>query len=817
MRLDIRAAIRAILQDARYGARVLSRAPATTAVIVLALTLGIGANTAMFSVVDAILLNPLSYEKPDELCVVFDRDPQGGLRGTSASNFLEWRKAKSFSGLAAWAPSVYVLEGDQPAQVYGARVTANMFQLLGVNPIIGRAFLNGEDGLDGSATVSKVVVISYGLWKDALGSDPGILGRTLRLSGNSFTVIGVMPQGFELISSRHQLWLPAVLTGTSRDYRYLMVVGRRKAALSEAASEMQAISQSLAEAFPTSNRGWSAYIQGLQDYLVDGRTRSRLILLFATLGLVLLLACSNVAGLLLARSVSRSREIALRTSLGATPGRIVAQLLAESLLLSLMGGTAGLVLAAVLVQLAPAYVPVNALGPTASFDLNFRVLGFAFAISVLTGMLFGLAPALAASRTKVQQALQDGTRGSTGGRVRQMFRQGMVAAEIAVALALLSAAALTVRSLQRLESVDVGFNVSNVLAQRIFLPATTYDAEQSLSFHRQVLERAAALPGATQVVMGSILPLARPNMEVAFDLESDPVRPLANMRSTAYITASPGYFSVLKIPLRAGREFENTDSENAPRVVVVNEAFARRYFPNGDAIGRGVRLNRPMLGTNEFASVEPATIVGIVGNVTMDEIGAPASPVLYAPMAQNVWTTAHWLAVRTAVAPSSIAASLRRAIREIDPGQPLDPSTSLEERFSGQFAASRFQSRLMGLFSILALLLAVVGIYSINAYAVTQRTREIGVRLALGASPSSVISNILGRGMTVAAIGVVVGLGAAAALNTALASLLVDINGIELAPMLSAALVLTVAAAAACLLPAWRATRIDPAIILRKE
>jgi putative ABC transport system permease protein len=817
MRPDIRAVAEALWQDAQYGARVLSRSRGVTFVIVLALALGIGANSAMFSVVDAILLHPLNYERPQELCVIFDRDAQGQLRSTSSSNFLEWRKARSFSAMAAWAPSVYVLDGDQPVQVYGARVTANMFEVLGAKPFLGRTFLNGEDGLDGSATVSKVVVISYGLWKDALGLDPDVLGRVLRLSGTPFTVIGVMPKGFELINRRHQLWLPAVLTGTNRDYRYLTVVGRRNTAASDAVSEMRSISLSLAEAFPGNNRGWSAYPQDMHEWLVDQRTRSRLLLLLAALGLVLLLACSNVAGLLLARSASRTREIALRVSLGATRGRIIAQLLAESLLLSMMGGAVGLLVAWALVEIAPGYVPVNALGPSAIFELNLRVVAFSLILSVLTGILFGLAPALAASRTNVRDALQDSTRSSTGGRTRQAFRQAVVAGEIAVALALLSGAVLTVSSLRRLATVDVGLDTNNVLTQRIFLPASTYDSARTLALHRQILSRVAEMPGVTQAALGGTLPLSRPNMEVAFDLESDPVRAMADMRSVVYITASPGYFNVLKIPILAGREFADTDSQDAPRVAIVNQAFARRYFPNGEIVGQRLRVARPVLGTNDFEPIDYVRIVGIAGNVSMDDIGVSASPVLYVPVAQNVWTTAHWLAVRTASSSSAVAANVRRVIRELDPAQPLDPSTSLEERFSAQFAAPRFQSVLMGLFAVLALLLAAVGIYSVNAYAVTQRTREIGLRLALGASPAAVIQGLFRQGMTLAMIGIVAGLVAAAAMNSVLSSILTDIAGFEARPVLGAALVLMIAAASACLLPAWRATRIDPAITLRKE
>lgn len=818
MQSKLNSLLSAVWQDARYGARMLRRSPPVTAVVVGVLALGIGANTAMFSVVDAILFHPLAYENPQDLVIVFDRDSQGQTRGTSAANFLEWRKAKSFAGMAAWAPSVYLLEGGaQPIQVPGGRVTANLFDVLGVKPFRGRPFFPGEDGLDGSATVSRVVIVSYGLWRDALGSDPDVLGRILRLNGNPFTIIGVMPQDFELVNRRHQLWVPAVLDRTNRDNRYLMVIGRRTAPPAEAAGEMQAISQALIEAFPGSNRGWSPYIQGMQDWLIGDRTRSSLLLLSVTLGLVLLLACSNVASLLLARAAGRSREIALRVSLGATRGRIAAQLLSESLLLSLAGGAAGLVLAWVLVRAAPTYVPASTLGTWAAIELSGRVLGFTFGVSILSGILFGLAPALAASKPNVQEALQDGTRGSTGGRRRQLFRHSMVTLEVAVALALLSGAMLAARSLQRLTAVETGLNINNVLAQRIFLPATTHDAARSLDFYRQVLEKVKALPGVTQAAVGSVLPLAGPNMQVAFDLESDPVRARAEMRAVRYTTASPGYFGTLKIPLLAGREFADTDSENAPRVVIANQAFANRYFAEGGALGKRIRLSRPVLGTNEFGPVEYATIAGVVGDVALDEVSGPRQPLLYAPMAQDIWTTAHWLAIRTASNPATVAAGVRRIVKEIDPGQPLDPATSLEERFSAQFAAPRFQSSLMGLFAAMALILAAVGIYSINAYAVAESTREIGVRIALGASQGDILREIVGRGMKLTLAGIALGLGGAIALNSILTSVLTDAGAMEPLPLLGATVVLTVSAALACLLPALRATRIDPAIALRKE
>lgn len=810
--------LNAITQDVRFGARILARTPGLTGLVIVALALGIGANSAMFSVVDALLLHPLAYEQPEQLALVFDRDAQGQLRGTSAGNFVDWRKAQSFEGLAGWAPSVYVLSGlAQPVQVAGARVTANIFDVLGARPLLGRTFLRGEDGLDGSATVSQVAVIGYGLWQDALGGDPNVRGRTIRLNDTPYAVIGVMPRNFELFNRRHQVWVPAVLNAANRDYRYLSVVGRLRGTQAEASAEMQAMSQALAEAYPGNNRGWMAQVELFEEWLVDRRIRTRLLLLFAAVGLVLLLACSNVASLLLARSASRSREIALRVSLGATRGRIMGQLLVESLMLSLAGGVLGLVLAGLVIQAAPAYVPASAIPTTAPLTLNPLVIGFTLGIAVLTGLLFGLAPAVAASRPDVQEVLQDASRGATGGRGRQLFRQAMVTIEVAVALALLSGAGLMVASLQRLAQSDFGLNPEKVLTQRIFLPAAVYGAGRSLQFHEQALERVAAVPGVEQVATGSNLPLARLGMEVAFDLESAPVRDMGEMPGVGYVTASPGYFKLLRIPVLAGREFEAADRAEAPGVAVVNAAFAARYFPNGDAVGQRVRLHKPVLGSNEFGALEYVQIVGVVGNVTLDEIGAPALPLLYVPLAQNVWSTAHWMAVRTVGDPGSVAAAVRRVIQEMDANQPLDSATSLEGSLASQFAEPRFQSGLMGVFALLAVALAVTGIYGVNAYAVTQRRREIGVRLALGATPGDILWDVVGRGMRLTGVGIVLGLGGAVVLNGLLASALVDVGGMEAGPVLGAAGLLAVVAAVACYLPARRATRIDPATALRNE
>jgi putative ABC transport system permease protein len=376
---------------------------------------------------------------------------------------------------------------------------------------------------------------------------------------------------------------------------------------------------------------------------------------------------------------------------------------------------------------------------------------------------------------------------------------------------------LMVRSMQRLAEMDLGVKTENVLTQRIFLPAASYNNERALRFHREVLERTSNLPGVTEVAMGSNLPLARLGMEVAFDPENAPVRAMSEMNSAGYTTATPGYFHLLGVPRTEGRDFEDTDTETAPGVAIVNASFVRRFFPNGGAVGQRLRVHKPVLGTNDFAPVEYIQIVGAVADVTLDKIGVPPPPMIYVPLAQNVWSTAHWLAVRTAGDPAGIASAVRETIQNLDPDQPQDPPTSLAGSVAAQFAEPKFQSRLMGGFAALAFVLALIGIYSVNAYAVTQRTREIGVRLALGEMPGSVMRDVLSRGMKVTLVGIALGLGAAAALNALLGSALVDTAPVEIVPMLGSAVVLTIAAAVACWLPAWRATRIHPAIALRSE
>jgi putative ABC transport system permease protein len=810
--------MQSVFQDVRFGARILWRSPGITGAVIVALALGIGANSAMFSVVDALVLHPLRYPNPSTLVAISDRDPHGTLAGSSAANFLEWRKVKTLSDVGAWSSAAFVLTGlDRPVPVSGGRVTTGFFRSLGVKPVLGRTFLSGEDGLDGGPGVRPVAVIGYQFWQEMLGADPNVLGRTIVLSQTSYAIIGVMPPDFQFLFPRHQVWVPASMDPANRDFRYLTVIGRRSAGREAMASEMRALSRRLAETYPKSNRDWTIQVDDFQDWLVSGLFRTRLLLLFSAVGLVLLLACTNVASLLFARSAARTREIGVRVSLGAAPIRIARQLLTESLLLALVGGALGLGLASLLISAAPGFVPANVFPSAAPIELNALVLWFTMGISVLTGIIFGLAPALSLARADIRGTLNDSVRGSTTGRGRQRFRQAMVMAEVAIALVLLASAGLMVESLRKLSEVDLGFDPRNVLTLRVFLPAVSYDASHALAFHRSAMEKVAALPGVTGVAMGSNLPLYRLTMEVPYDLDSAPPRDAGERPSIGYTSITAGYFTVLGVPLKRGREFTVADNETSPPVAMINEAFAALHFRNEDPMGRRLLLNRPVLNKRGFADTVRVEIVGVAGNVKLADLAAPPTPILYVPLAQNVWATGNSMVVRTSSNPAGLSAHIRREISDLDRNQPVDQTGSLEQTFADQFAQPRFQSRMMSAFAVLALVLAIVGIYGVNAYSVIQRRREFGVRMALGATPAHLLRETVGQGMKLTGIGILFGLAGAFAVNSALRSVLVGVSATDPWMLLGVSLFLAIVAGVACYIPARRVMGIDPASALRQD
>jgi putative ABC transport system permease protein len=817
---DVAYVLDGLLQDLRFGARILVRSPGMTCAVMVTLALGIGANSAMFSVVDAVLLSHPPYRDPAALMLLWNKDPEGNKARVSAADFLDWRKqSRSFEELAGWIAVSYVWAAkDRPEQLFGEMVTANFFHLLGVKPALGRTFLPEEDGIDDPAAARKVVVICDRLWRERLGADPNILGRQLKLNTATYTIIGVTGPEFQFGSRVYQLWTPITLNKQNRDYRWVTVVGRLAKGMTRelAAAEMAGIARRLAEAYPKSNKGWVIEVGDFQESLIHQSFKTRLLLLFAAVGLVLLIACTNVASLLLARSSERVREIAVRVALGASSGRVARQLLTESVLLSVSGGLVGLALAWLLIRLAPKFVPVNAIPTAAPIELNGAVVVFALVVSMATGVLFGLAPALAGTRPDVQETLKDSARGTTGGRGRQRFRQVMVAVEVAMALMLVASAALMIESLRALTSTELGFDPGKVLSLRLFLPAAKYDAARALAFHRQALAKLAALPGVKNVALGTALPLQKATMGVPFDLETSPPREPAEMPDGNYITVSPEYFSTLGIVVKRGRAFAETDNETAPPVVIVSQAFADKYFPGQDAVGKRILLGRPKLPSG-FEDVIHAEIVGIVANVKANDLAAPGDAILYAPHAQNVWAQAVLFILRSSMDPKGLTAAVEREMRSLDPEQPISNVGSITDTLGERSAEPKFQTELMGAFAALALLLAVVGIYGVNAYAVAQRRHEIGVRMALGATPRNVLRDVIAQGLKLTGVGIAIGIGGALGIASWLKSVLVGVSATDPATLGGVALLMAAVAAMACYVPARRATRIDPARALRGE
>lgn len=557
------------LQDLVFGLRILRKSPGISFAVVVALALGIGANTAMFSVVNATFLQPLPYQNPDRLMLVWERDPKGTIYGAAAANFLDLAaQSRSTEAIAAWAGQDFVFTGtDRPERFSGAAVTANFFSTLGVKPLLGRPFLPGEDGLDRDQDQARVAVISYRLWQDQFGGDPNILGRYLKLNNAQYAVVGVMRDDFQFVNKRHQVWVPISIDRYDRNFHYLMVVARLRESesLTGVSTEMQSIVHRLGQEYAKTNRGWTAQVDQFQEWLVRGNFKKSLILLFGAVGLVLLIACVNIANLLLARSAAREREIAIRAALGAPRSRIVRQLLTESVLLAILGGAAGLAIAAGLVSVAPKILPPSVLPAVAPIRISSWVLLFTLAVSLLTGIVFGLAPALQSSRPNLQGSLKEGARGTSSGRSRRHFRNILVVAETAIALMLLIGAGLMLESLRRLTSSNLGFDPRNVLTFNIFLPVSKYsEPQQVVAFYHRLLERIRTLPGVQSAASSSNLPLLRVTiMKAPFELEGEPIADESQRPDVTYVTASSDYLRTLGIRLKRGRALTEADTETS--------------------------------------------------------------------------------------------------------------------------------------------------------------------------------------------------------------------------------------------------------------
>ena len=770
----------------------------------------------MFGIVDRLILHPTDYPDPQALVLLRTVEPQGATSNASPADFMDWRaQSKSFTDLAAWVSTSFVVTGgDRPTQFLGARVTSNFFRTLQVKPALGRTFLPDEDGLDHPENASHSAIISYRLWQEDLGADPNVLGRTIRVDSIPYAIVGVAPPNFSFRWRRNDVWIPVSLNVTQRDYRNLGVVGRLRTSRIRAAAEMSVIARSLSDAYPATDRGCSVRVDDFREFLLNRTFRERLLLLFGSVGLVLLIACANIASLLLSRSAGRAREMAVRASLGASRARLTRQLLTESVLLATLGGGLGLAVAVALIRGLPRIVPANAI-PGGPVELSAPIVWFTLAISGLTSVLFGLAPAITAARSGIQATLRQSGRGATAGPQRERFSQLMILVEVALAVMLVTIAWMMAGGFRKLTRIDPGFDPKNALTMRVFLPGAKYNTEQALRFYRLALERIGSLPGVRSATLGSALPLLN-TMEVQFDVEGAAPRPDSERPRVPYVAVGPDYFRALGISLRRGRFFAEADNEHAPLIAIVDDALAARAFPNEDPIGKRIVVDTPIRLRD---AIEPRKleVVGVVGNVMLADLSADPNPMIYVPLSQNPFSQGVSFAMRAESNPLDLASAVRGQIMAIDREQPVEQVSSLDQLLADQFAPSRFQTGLMSAFALVALLLSVIGIYGVNAYAVAQRTNEIGVRLALGATRMDVVRDVLAQGMRPTAIGILIGLAGARGLASWLKSVLVGTATLDPIAFLGAALLLAIVAATACYIPARKATRIDPAIALRAD
>ena len=806
----------ALLQDLRYGIRTLAKNPGFTIVAVLTLALGIGANTAIFSVVDAVLLRPLPYPQSERLFVVYQTLPQDPAQNTGVSypNYLDWtQQNQAFDSIAAARGNSQALSGQgEPTYIESGSVTSNYFDVLRVKPMLGRTLQSSDDALD----ASPVVVMSETLWRARFGADPAIVGKTITLEQHAVTVAGIVPAYFHpsVPDSAAQLWVPLRQDGVFSDMHgrraghYLAVLGRLKPGVTaaQAQSEMAALQDRLAEQYPNENKGWGIRVVSLQADMA-GNVRAALLVLLGAVGFVFLIACANVASLQLARAASRRKEIAIRVALGAGRQRLLRQFLTESVLLSFIGGAVGLVLAYEALQGLIAWLPAD-LPRVSEIHVDARVLAFGLALSVLSGVIFGLAPAWHSSESRLAEALE-GARGAGEERTSHRARNAFVIAETALAIVLLIGAGLLIRSFARLQQVNVGFNPAQLLTAQVGLPRAKYaKPEQWISFYQQTLERMNALPGAQEAAVAVPLPLSDSYINLAFEIEGRPPRAKSESPTADFVAISPNYFHVLQVPLLRGREFRGADSESGPKVCVISSSVAQQLFPNDSALGQRILIGYPTNSSRE--------IVGIVGDVKDSDLSARQTAQIYVPFVQNPLWAAD-IAVRARGNPSSLGGALREQIRAIDSALPVAEVKPMEEAIGSSIAQPRFRTALLSLFGAAALLLAAIGIYGVLAYTVTQQTREIGIRMALGANPGRVLRLVLARGLRLAGAGTVIGVLAALLLTRLLGSLLFDVSATDPLTFAAVAGLLLAVALLACYVPARRAMRVDPMVALRYE
>ena len=806
-----------LLADIRFGLRMLRKNPGFTAVAVLTLALGIGANAAVFSVVYAVLLRPLPYKDPSSLIVLNETTPMVGTVSVSYPNFLDWRnQSHTFSEMAAVRGVGFNLAGvTQPENISGDAVSPNFLSMIGVRPFLGRDF----DASEEKAGTPPVILLSYSLWQSHFGGDPNIVGRTIKLDDRSFTIVGVLPSNYRSLD-KTDVMLPIGVwaTDNSEDAKErgsrgdLGVIGRLATgvSLTKARAEMEGIAARLATEYPASNDRFGVALQPIRDAFVSD-IRPAILVLFGAVMFVLLIACANVANLFLVRGASRTKEVALRIALGASRGRIISQMLTESFVLAVLGGVLGLALAVAGIGGMSRLIPADMLSG-ATVNLNGAVLLFAACVVALASFIFGLAPALHSTKPDVQSELKEGGRSGSAGAGQNQLRAALATAEISLALILLVGAGLMMKSLYRLLAVDPGFRPDRVLKLEMDLRTQQYSKDPAvLNFWQQVLEKVRVLPGVEAAAVGTAVPLTDSHGRADVTMEGMTAPAPGNYPHPDVHIISPGFVETLGIPLLRGRTFTDADHEKAPLVGMINVMTAKRFFPKEDPIGKRFMFGHPSTDPPKWY-----TIVGVVGDTRLYGLANPARLEVYVPFRQNPRSYMA-LVIKSGADPAALTSAIREAVQSIDKDQPLFAISTMKELVSNSVATRRMTLVLLGLFSGLALVLGAIGIYGVISYSVAQRTHEIGIRMALGAPRRDVFRLVVGQGLKLAGIGITIGIAGALGLARLMSSLLYGISATDFETFAGVSILLALVALLACFIPAQRAMRVDPTVALRYE
>jgi putative ABC transport system permease protein len=809
-----------LTQDLRYALRTFLNSPGSTAVAIIVLSLGIGATAAIFSVTNSILFRALPYKGSERLVFVWENKLSKAMRQQplSPADYKDFRTGNQvFDEIGAIHYQSSVLtRGELPERIESAAVSPSVFEILDLQPALGRSFAPDED----QPNKDRVAILSAGLWQRRFGRDPNILGKSLTMDGGSYTIIGVAPARFRLPGNRSELWIPYTpepsdLLPSNRAVRFLTVLGRIKPGISSARaqSEMRIVAERLTREYPDSNAGFSVDLVPVREQLI-GDIRPTLLMLVAAVVAVLLIACVNVAHLLLARASAREKEIAVRTALGANPRRLVRQFLTESVLLAVIAGFFGLLLAYwgiwILAKVAPAGLP-----QAEEISMDWRVLVLNLGVSITTGLAFGLAPALSSARSNLNLVLRSGGRGGTGNRTRSRLRDVLLVCEVASSTALVIGAGLLIRSFVRLQEVNPGFRTDHVLTMQLSLPQARYPGLKVGLFYDQLLDRVGRFPGVQTAGICRFLPLSGNDASINFQIEGQPALGKVDQPRAKFRTASGGYFAALGIPVLHGRVFDNRDNQRTPKVVIVNETAARRYWPDGNPIGR-----RILSGLDDD---KWSTIIGVVGDVKHSGLDLDTNPETYyhylqiPPEEMNFAEATMALAIRTSAGPSEMTSSVRRELRTLDASLPVFDVQTMQDLVNNSVAQPRFRTFLISMFAGLALVLAALGLYGVVAYSVSQRTTELGIRMALGAQPGSILKLVVFRAAGLAAIGLAIGIAATLAGTRVLSRFLFGVSTGDPITLSITCLIILMVAVMASLVPALRAAKVDPAIALRAE